>query len=213
VWSAYTQQRDHYPDVALQDKQSMIRQWLASIRPAWTLDLGCNTGEFSEIALASGSAVVCLDSDHASVQTLYQRTRPSSRLYPVIAELDDLSAGRGWGGQEHPGIVKGLQDRFDLILMLALIHHLAIGAAVPLGHVANWIASLRSRWLILEIIDSEDTQLRRLCVDRRRIPEEFSVDRQRTAFASAGFVTRESISLRQSGRTLLLLENMQHARQ
>ncbi len=206
TWSGYTRDRDHYAAAALNEKLAAVREWLALIEPAWMADLGCNTGEFSEVALSQGSSVVALDADHECVQALYLRQRGERRLYPIVAELDDLDFGRGWAGAEQPGLASTMRGHFDLVLMLALIHHLAIGAAVPLHKIAELAAALSKRWLILELVDSQDVQLRRLCADRQRRPEDFSAGAQRSAFEAAGFAVRQSRALAGTARTLVLFE-------
>lgn len=206
TWVGYTQDRSHYTQAALELKLATIREWIHTVRPAWTLDLGCNTGEFSEVALESNGSVVSLDSDHASVEALYLRLRGHRRLYPVVADIDDLEMGRGWAGRELPGLAASLEDRFDLMLMLAVIHHFCVGAAVPIHEVSSWAARVCRRWLILEVVDSEDTQMRRLCADRQRDPGQFSALAQRAAFEAAGFVVRQERPLADAHRKLLLLE-------
>jgi hypothetical protein len=102
VWGQYTAQRGHYTSPALQAKREQLAQWLMQLQPTWTLDLGCNSGEFSQLALDAGSRVIALDGDHDAVQAMYLRYAGHGQLYPVLASLDDIHSGRGWAGAEHP---------------------------------------------------------------------------------------------------------------
>jgi SAM-dependent methyltransferase len=205
TWSDYTDQRHHYAEQSIQLKRSQVASWLESLGPKWVADLGCNNGEFSQLALAAGASVVAVDGDHDAVQAMFRGGSDASRLYPVLAQLDDLSMGRGWAGREHQALGQRLLGRFDMVMMLALIHHLAIGAAIPLAEVAKFAASLTRDWLIIEFVDSDDVQLRRLCAQRGRAPEDFSAGRQRQAFVDAGFVVQGSLTLDPAPRQLVLM--------
>lgn len=206
VWGRYTHQRDHYTPPALQAKREQVAQWLTQLRPAWTLDLGCNTGEYSQLALEAGSRVIALDGDHDAIQTMYLQHTGHGLLYPLLANLDDLHAGRGWAGNEHAGLVQRLSACADLVLMLALLHHLCIAAAVHMDQVAEFAARCTRRWLIVEWLQPTDPQVQQLCEQRRRRPEEFSIANQRRAFLDAGFVLRQELLLPQGHRCLALLE-------
>jgi SAM-dependent methyltransferase len=206
VWGHYTDQRSHYTSPALQAKRELVMQWLTHLKPDWTLDLGCNSGEFSQLAIDVGSRVIALDGDHDAVQTLYLKNRGNDRIYPVLASLDDIHAGRGWGGDEHKGLSQRLNGSADVVLMLALIHHLSISAAVHMDEIARFAASCTRRWLIIEWLEPSDPQVQQLCSQRRRKPDEFAVARQRKAFVDAGFVLREEVPLPQEQRYLALLE-------
>lgn len=56
----------------------------------------------------------------------------------------------------------------DVVLALALIHHLTIANNVPLERVAAFFARL-GRWLIVEFITKSDPQVRRLLSTRKDI--------------------------------------------
>jgi len=205
AWGGYVEQRTHYAGESLDAKRLFVDDAMARIKPDWVLDLGCNTGEFSRLALANGARVVALDADHSSVQRLFREMPASSAVYPVVASLDDLSAGRGWGGDEHPGLPSRLAQQVDLVLMLALVHHLAVAASVPLNEVAMVAARWSRRWLIVEWIGEADPQLQMLCSQRQRSPEEFSITAQRSAFENAGWVVERESSLSPADRVIALM--------
>lgn len=207
-WQTYEADRDHYGAASLDAKRELVGQWLQQVAPSWVADLGCNTGEFSRMALATGARVVAIDADHESIQRLFLATPDDTRLHAMVAPLDDLTGGRGWQGEEIPGLAQRAEGRFDLVLMLALIHHLAIAAAVPLPQVAALAARWSRRWLIVEFIGEQDPQLRLLCGQRRRQAVDFGIGPQRAAFEGAGFVVRAESSLPGASRVLALLEKL-----
>lgn len=204
-WAGYRQDRPHYSGGSLDLKRRLVRAWLDRAAPTWVLDLGCNTGEFSELALAAGAQVIALDADHDSIQRLFLAHAGRTGLHPLVAPLDDLRGARGWAGREHPGLDQRLTACADLVLMLALVHHLAIGAAVPLDEVAAFAHHCTRGLLVVELLESSDPQLVALCRQRQRSPEEFTLARQRDAFLSAGFTLLEEQRIEGAARSLLLL--------
>ena len=206
TWSNYTSDRGHYSSVAITEKREHVIRWLQLIRPEWTLDLGCNTGEFSQAALDAGSKVIALDADHEAVQAMYMQHKLEEKLFPVLVPLDDIHSGRGWGGQEHAGLASRLESSADVVMMLALLHHLSIASAVGLEHVARFAAECTRHWLIVEWLAPSDPQVIHLCAQRRRCTEEFSVNLQRQVFVDAGFLVKQEHSLAGGHRFLALLE-------
>ncbi len=204
VWNNYTEERDHYTDSASDVKFQTVKTWLVRLSPQWVIDLGCNTGEFSKLAASAGSRVVAIDLDHESVQKLYLANK-GEQIYPVIANLEDLSGGRGWGGDEFPGLLTRLDNFGDLVLMLAVVHHLAISSSVPYDRIAEIAASLTKRYLIIELLDSTDPLTQHLAAQRNRQASEFSLSAQRAAF-DRHFNTVEIISIPDSSRQLFLME-------
>ena len=204
-WKAYADQRVHYLEDGVGTKRQRVGEWLARLQPLWVADFGCNTGEFSRLAMASGAKVVAVDADHDSVERMFRMSQSSTHLFPVVAALDDLSGGRGWAAAEHTGLPRRFERSFDLVMMLALVHHLAVAASVPLSAVAAFAAHCTRRWLIVELIREADPQMQLLCAQRQRSVADFSEAGQRAAFLAAGFVIEDEFSLAPAARCLLLL--------
>ncbi len=206
TWSGYRSDRSHYPAGSLASKQTQVQAWLQQLAPPWVLDFGCNTGEFSAMALQTGSQVIAIDSDHACIDSLYKVHAGQSRLHPLVAEIDDLGGGRGWAGAEQPGLPARLEGQADLVLMLALLHHLAVGAAVPMNEIARFARTCTRRWLVVEWIHHDDQQLALLARQRSRHAAEFALPHQRQAFVDAGFAIVSELSLAPASRTLALMQ-------
>jgi hypothetical protein len=71
----------------------------------------------------------------------------------------------GWRGRERASLLE--RGRPDLVLALALVHHLAIGNNVPLAEVVDWFASLGAA-LIIEFPTREDPMVESLLARKRR---------------------------------------------
>lgn len=206
TWLGYADDRQHYPADSLDRKRATVEQWLTALQPSWVLDLGCNEGEFSQLALKSGAQVIAVDGDHDCIERLHQRHTGESGLYTVVATIDDLCGGRGWAGAEFVGLGERLHQRADLVMMLALVHHLAIGASVPIAAVAALAAHCTRRHVVVEWIAQDDPQMLALCEQRRREPSEFSISAQKQAFIDAGFSCVATVDLLPARRHLALLQ-------
>jgi SAM-dependent methyltransferase len=205
AWGGYTHDRSHYVDDSLERKRAQVAQWLTRTQPAWVADLGCNTGEFSRMALEHGAQVIAVDGDHDSIQKLFTLS-PDAGLHPVIAVLDDVKGGAGWLGEESPGLMARMAQSVDLVLMLALVHHLAVAASIPLDAVARMARRMSRGWLVVEFVAPEDPQMKLLCAQRQRDPRDFSVDSQRAAFLEGGFELCAELQLAPTHRTLALMK-------
>jgi ribosomal protein L11 methylase PrmA len=208
-WSGYHGDRPHYANDSLDAKRRSVAQWVGHLRPAWVLDLGCNTGEFSLIAAEHGARVISADADHDSVAALFRRQAGQTAIHPMVSLLDDLRGGRGWAAAEHPGLMDRLEGRVDMVLMLALIHHLAVGAAVPLDAIARFVFRCSRDAAVVELIEADDPQLLSLCSQRQRDPADFTAEHQRAAFLRAGFELIQEVPLEGARRSLALFRKAQ----
>lgn len=159
-WKAY-RETCSYSDEDRAAKERFLRAALdgSDISLAW--DLGCNDGIYSRIVAETGAYVVAVDSDDVTVDVLYRSLRDDgiTNVLPLVMDLVDPSPARGWRGEERSAFTD--RDRPDLVLALALVHHLAIAANVPLGEVVSWFRSFGSR-LIVEFVEPHDPMAQRL---------------------------------------------------
>ncbi len=165
AWSDYGE-RTHYEPDELEQKDAFVRDACVSASPGLAWDLGCNDGRYSRIAAEEGAYVVAVDGDHASSDLLFQNLRAAGeeRILPLVMDLGDPSPARGWRGRERAALEE--RGRPDLVLCLALVHHLSIGANVPLGEVIDWLASLGGV-LVIEFADRTDPMVKRLLARKR----------------------------------------------
>ena len=133
-WSEYDQHHSYSVEDRLA-KEAFVRRCVAT--RVWTLawDIGCNTGTFSRIAAENSNQVVALDADHLCIERLYQSlksepNRTGGAILPLVSNIADQAAGLGWRGKERSSLLD--RGRPDLVLSLALIHHLVIGCVIPL---------------------------------------------------------------------------------
>src|SRR3954452_7845322 len=154
VWVAYGE-RNSYTDDDAKRKDDFVRE-VATSRD-WNLvwDIGCNNGRYSRIAAEGARHALAVDADQGPVELLYRELRDAGdeTILPLTMNLADPSPGLGWRGAER----KSMADRGtpDLVLALALIHHVAISANVPVTEIVAWLASLGSA-LVIEFPTRDD---------------------------------------------------------
>lgn len=204
TWGNYVGERGHYTDADLETKRACISAWMQELAPQQVLDLGCNSGEFSRLASEFGANVIGVDLDESAITRAVSQA--AARISFLVAPLDDLRGGYGWAGREHPGLPQRLLGHADLTLMLALIHHLVLGASIPLAEVAGWAAACTRRWLVLEMLAPQDAQVELMKRQRDRVDSFPTLDEQLAQFRESGFVLRERVVLSSGTRELILFE-------
>lgn len=135
---------------------------------AWgeTWDLGANDGRYARIAAEGSRHVLALDNDQGPVELLHRTLREEGdeKILALTMNLADPSPGLGWRGQERKSLpARGAPD---LVLALALIHHVTIAANVPVAEFVDWLAGLGTS-LVIEFPTREDPMVEKLLAPKR----------------------------------------------
>lgn len=198
----------NYQDAAMLHKESLLAEFLASLPELTPLlhDLGANNGHFSRIAEKQGYTVIAQDIDPVAVEKnyLYGKQNKESGILPLLQDLTNPSGGIGWALEERDSFLQRCQD--ETVLALALIHHLAISNNVPLGKLAEFFAVV-SRFLIIEFVPKEDSQVKRLLTTREDIFPDYTIEGFEKAFSVHFRVVRKEI-IKESHRVLFQLERL-----
>jgi len=162
----------NYTDESMKQKARFVGEFIDSVSPKMAWDLGANTGEFSRLAAERGATTVAFDVDPVAVERNYEavKTNGGPALLPLVLDLTNPSPAIGWDNNERMSVLQ--RGPADLVMALALIHHLAISNNVPLALLATFFAGL-ARDLIIEFVPKEDSQVRRLLATREDIFEEY----------------------------------------
>ena len=159
-WSNYAADNSYSP-ADQQVKEVFVRQVAALRRRRLVWDLGANTGAYSRIAASHADYVVALERDPLCVERFYQdlKREGNGTILPLVLDLADPSVNRGWRGLERRAITNRAQP--DLVLCLALIHHLVIGSNVPLSDLVQWLAGLNCE-VVIEFVTRNDPMAQRM---------------------------------------------------
>lgn len=202
-WGDYYE-ATNYSDEAMSEKEKLVLDFIRRVDPKTTWDLGANTGLFSRLASKTGSQTVSFDIDPAAVEKNYRQgiANPQNPVLPLILDLTNPSSGIGWNNNERASIID--RGPVDAVLALALIHHLAISNNLPLEKIAAFLSSI-CRYLIIEFVPKEDSQVQRLLATREDIFPNYTYPGFEAAFKQF-FDIQHSVKITDSNRTLYLME-------
>lgn len=203
----------NYTDEAADAKFAYVKE-VAAARTGKPLavDLGANTGRYSEALAEHFGTVLAVDVDPLAVEKHYRKLKEKGpkNILPLIMDLGNPSPGIGWACRERDSFAE--RCRADLITALALVHHLVVTAGIPLAMIAEHFAELLAPGgrLLLEFVPKEDSQTRRLLAVRKDIYDDYTAEGMRSAF-SPYFTEIETRALPGSVRTLHLWEKRETA--
>lgn len=197
----------NYTRAAFDSKMEIVRMFLQKAQPHQVWDLGANTGIFSRLAADMGVLTISSDIDPAAVEKNYQemQQKKETNLLPLVLDLTNPSPAIGWQNTERDSFIN--RGPVDAVMALALVHHLAISNNVPLPDLAEFFASL-GRWLIVEFIPKEDSQVQRLLATRADIFPQYHQAGFEAAFQPY-FIQHECLPIEGSKRIMYLLERRQ----
>ncbi len=181
TWAQYYD-ATNYTDEGRDSKVRLVQEMLAQVTPkpqlAW--DFGANDARFSRLMSDMGAFTVAWDVDPAAVEKAWRdvRERNEPRLLPLVQDLMNPSPQTGWESNERSSLLS--RGPADVVLALALVHHLALGNNVPLRRIARFFAS-SGRWLLVEFVPKRDSQTQRLLAGKGDIFPDYN----ETRFASA----------------------------
>ena len=163
-WADYVH-GTNYSDAAASAKQDLVRRYVRAFNPAVVWDLGANTGVYSRVAREVAPFVVSFDIDPAAVERNYRtvRSRGETGILPLLLDFTNPSPALGWAHAERMSLAE--RGPADVVMALALVHHLAISNNVPLDNIAAFLAQL-GRNVIIEFVAKEDSQVVRLLRNR-----------------------------------------------
>lgn len=156
-WSDYQANLTHYTAQQSEQKRLWVQQVLEDFKPSYVLDIGANTGEYSRLAANSGAKVVALERDATAADRLYVATNAAGlKIQTIHADLSRPTPPAGWETSEYTGLLPRLEGNFDLVMMLAVIHHLVLMEQIPLSAILALCHRLTRSQLIIEWVPATD---------------------------------------------------------
>jgi len=191
---------DHnYSIEAFADKKRIVREFIYAVKPASVIDIGANNGEFSQIAASVSGQVIAADIDPAAVEQLYRQKH--ERILPLLQDLNNPSPPLGVLNLERLSFLERAQS--DLVMGLALIHHLRISGNWPIAYIARFFAGCAPA-AVIEFVPKDDSQVRRLLRSREDIYDDWTLEEVVKEFQNY-YQTCETVPIEDCGRSLLLL--------
>jgi ribosomal protein L11 methylase PrmA len=167
-WNNYSL-KNSYSDESMKEKEKVVNDFVVSNNLKTVLDIGCNTGFFSGVALNAGAQrVIGLDIDGGAINLAAQSKYPLNKLFtPLQFDFTNPSPSMGWDLNERLTLEQRL-PKIDGVICLALIHHLVIGKNIPIEQFVRWITRLSPIGLI-EFVPKNDLMVVGLLANREDV--------------------------------------------
>lgn len=151
------------------NKQVAVYDAIKQLKPKTVLDVACNTGWFSILAAKYGCQVVAFDIDEVCINTLYDRVKQDQlSILPFVVDITNTTPDVypiEYANEPKRNLIYGKVPlllsaekrlKCDMVLALAIVHHLCLGAGKEFFDIIKTITSFCEKYLILEFVDKDD---------------------------------------------------------
>jgi len=204
-WADYYD-KTNYSAGGFENKKDIVSEFLDIIKPKTVWDLGANNGLFSRIASKKEIFTVSFDIDPAAVEQNYLLSldKNDKFILPLVLDLCNPTSGMGWGHRERMSLVE--RSPTDVILALALVHHLAISNNLPFTVIAEFFSRI-GEVLIIEFVPKTDSQVQRLLSMRKDVFPNYNKESFEEEF-SQYFKIQKMSQVGDSNRVLYLMKKI-----
>ena len=202
TWSEYYDEA--HSKKYLEEKRIIIQKWVDQLQNmSAAADLGANTGEFSKLLAEKNIRTITTDFDAYCINHLYNEIKKNrlQNIQPLILDLSAPSPAIGVNNEERNSFID--RCKIDLVMALALIHHLAIGKNIPFEMVADLFSRIGKN-LIIEFVPKEDEKIKIMLNQKKDIYTSYTQENFENAFKGY-FDIKAKQAINSSGRTLYLM--------
>ncbi len=202
-WSHYYEETILQGDYLAQKKKGVI-ELTSNIEFDSVIDLGANAGAFSILFAEQGKRTLATDSDHLAIEHLFQESKKLD--LPITALVTDLmnpSPDLGWNNEERASF--SARQKADLVLALALVHHLCIGKNLPFDMLFEGLSAY-GKYLLIEFVPKDDEKVKLLLNHRKDIFDHYH-EAGFIAAAEAYYSFLGVMEIGNMGRKLFLMKN------
>ena len=195
----------NYTEKSFDEKYNIIDKYRSIISPKNVWDFGSNTGIFSRIFSKSNSNVTAFDIDPMAIEKNYLKIKKDNEnnIFPLVFDLANPSPALGWANKERKNLLQRAQN-IDLILALALIHHLRFTYNIPFENMAKYFCSI-SKYLIIEFVDKNDSKVQKMLLNRKDIFDDYTQENFENIFGNYYKILYKN-KIPDTERTLYLME-------
>jgi SAM-dependent methyltransferase len=185
IWSGYLDHKSLYSAAQLEEKERFVREALdlamaaatGSGRRARVLDVGANEGRFSLLAARRGAEVVAIDSDPVVTGSIWRRASAENlNILPLVVDFTRPTPAVGWRNRECASFLDRATGNFDLVMMLAVAHHILVTERIPLEDLLGLADELSGEYVLIEFVAPADPMFQRIVRGRDELYSNFSPD-------------------------------------
>jgi SAM-dependent methyltransferase len=193
VWSGYLDHKSLYSAAQLSQKEKFVQEALDRARPRNVLDVGANEGRFSMLAASKRAAVVAIDSDPVVVGSVWKKASSENLdVLPLVVDLTRPTPAVGWRNEENTSFLERARGKFDMVLMLAVIHHMLVNERIPLPDLLGLADELSREYVLIEFVAPADPMFQRIVRGREELYAHMSPEWFEAAAASRFEVIRST---------------------
>lgn len=146
------------PDANWTPKHHAVHRLLQQFRPGTVLDVGSNRGWYALLAATGGARVAAFDNDATCINHLFADAAARGlAVQPLVMSCVNPSPRYGLG----KGVMEPAAERLqsDLVLGLALVHHLVFKMHLNFEQIAAGLAAYAKQTLIVEFPPHDDAHV------------------------------------------------------
>jgi hypothetical protein len=130
------------------------------------------------LAARTGAAVVAIDTDPVVVGSIWRRAHAENLdIQALVVDVTRPTPATGWRNQECASFLDRASGSFDLVLMLALMHHIVVTERIPLEELLALAAEISRDYLLIEFVAPEDPKFQRIVRGREALYSHLTKER------------------------------------
>jgi len=138
------------------------------------------------------------------VGTIWRRAHAQSLdVLPLVVDLTRPTPAIGWRNQECDSFLQRAHGHFDMVMMLAVLHHMLVTERVPLEELLGLAAELTRDYLLIEFVAPADPMFQRIVRGREALYDHLTFERFEAA-AAVHFELVKSLKIEGLHRCLYL---------
>jgi len=167
--------KTNYEQNAFDYKKTLIRNWVKELQPERVIDLGGNDGTFARTIQDLVKHLIVTDIDATAIDQNHKHIleNKEDNMLTFVSDLLQPAPGIGFQNTERNSLIDRLKSyKPDVVMALALIHHIALSGNVPFEKTARFL-SLFAKDLIIEFPKREDSWVASLLKRKREFIAHF----------------------------------------
>lgn len=172
LWLNY-EINNSYDEISKKEKQQFITTFIQSTKPKLLFDLGCNQGQYANVALNADCKMVvgfdnCFDTLDKAVEMSEKKALP---FLPLYSDLTNPSPNLGWQEKERDGFHKRVNG--NALIALAIIHHLRLSKNIPLAQIVAWLVSI-APYGVIEFVGKKSSVMEKMLSFREDVFSDYN---------------------------------------
>ena len=188
----------------LANKEKIFVEFCKDLTITSALDLGANEGYFTKLLAGRNVEVIATDTDSRTIGNLYQFVKKNgiTNVLPLILDVTNPSPALGFNNKERSAFHQRIKT--ELVVALALLHHLVIGKNISLQIIAGYFSEI-SEYLLIEFVPREDQKVQQMLASRKDVFEDYTIGKFEHYFMQY-FTVRKKETIPGTHRTLYLMQ-------